>query len=102
MHRIQFTTALLAIAPAVVHAQAATPKAVDAAAPEQAPARRSHSPFGEAIIQLTRAAREQAAATKAAAPGAKADARPSAPKPVSAPVSALPAGAPVLADSNRS
>lgn len=101
MHRILSIAALLAFAPACVHAQAATPKAV-AAAPAQATARKSHNPFGEAILELTRAAREQAATSKAAGNATKPVTHDVAPKPLSTPLSSVPAGAPVLADSNRS
>lgn len=109
MHRILTTVALLALAPACVHAQAAATKATGAAdAPRSTPAaRRSHNAFGEAILELTRAARAQAAAAaetaetadatpvKKAASPAKADTK-------AVPAASLPADAPVLADSNRS
>ena len=95
MHRILFTAALLALAPACVHAQAATPKAD---APAVAPAAsKSHNPFGAAIRELTRAAQLQAAAAKAPQPPAPGTAtRDVAPKAAPAPA------APKLADSNRS
>jgi hypothetical protein len=101
MHRILFTAALLALAPACVHAQAVAPKA-DASSATQTP-RKSHNPFGEAIRELTRAAQAQASTTKAAhapATAAPTGTRDAAPK--ATPTSAVPATAPVLADSNRS
>jgi hypothetical protein len=99
MYRILFTAALLAIAPACVHAQAAPAKpASDVAA--QAP-RRSHNPFGAAIIELTRAAREQAAATSASPKTAVPAAR-DATSPKSPNASPAAATAPTLADANRS
>jgi hypothetical protein len=100
MHRILFTAALLALAPACVHAQAAAPQADTGA---QATARKSHNPFGAVIRELTRAAQEQAATAKAAHPATPAATPGShdvAPKPT--PTSAIPAAAPALADSNRS
>ncbi|WP_133478925.1 hypothetical protein [Cognatilysobacter segetis] len=96
MHRILFTAALLALAPACVHAQAVTAKADPAAAP--ASPRKSHSPFGDVIRELTRAAQAQAAASKAttnAAPASHDAAKPAAPPRTIA----VPATAPVLADS---
>jgi hypothetical protein len=102
MHRILFTAALLAIAPACVHAQAAAPK-VDAPVAPTAVARKSHNPFGAVIQELTRAAKEQAAtakATRSAPPAATPGSRDATPK--AAPSSAVPATAPALADSNRS
>jgi hypothetical protein len=102
MHRILFTAALLAVAPACVHAQAAAPKSA-ASAGTTTVARKSHNPFGAVIQELTRAAQEQAAtakATRSAAPAPTPGSRDAAPK--AAPASAVPATAPVLADSNRS
>ena len=94
MHRILSTIALLALAPACVHAQAAPPKA-EAPAPAQAAPRKSHNPFGAAMLELTRAAREQAAAKAAPAEPAATTTTREATKPVQR-------EAPVLADSNRS
>ncbi|TZF89862.1 hypothetical protein [Cognatilysobacter lacus] len=70
MHRILFTAALLAVAPVCVHAQAAPTKAAPAKAASDAASpvpRRSHNPFGAAMLELTRAAREQATAQQATA-----------------------------------
>jgi len=97
MHRILLTATLLALAPACVHAQ-------DAASParaEPAAARKSHNPFGAAMLELTRAAREQAAATpaKAASNAASAPATPAAAKAPAGP--ARPATAAVLAASRN-
>ena len=100
MYRILFTAALLALAPACVNAQAATPKpGTDSAA--QATPRKSHNAFSDAIRELTRVAQEQAANEKAAhaAAPAVATARRDATAKNAAPP-AIPATAPVLADSN--
>jgi hypothetical protein len=108
MRRILTTIALLALAPACVHAQAAAKKATtDADAAHDAPApakRRSHNPFGEVILELTRAARAQAATTAGTddAAGPKKDAAPARATVSPLPAAPLPSAAPVLADSNRS
>lgn len=96
MHRILFTAALLAVAPACVHAQA-VPVRADAQPASQATARQSHNPFGAAMIELTRAAREQAATAKAGNAPQTAP-RAQGPAPKQAPAT----DAPTLADSNRS
>ena len=103
MHRILITAAVLAALPVCAQAQS-TPTTKDASetAKQTAP-RRSHTPYGEAIQELTRAAREQAATARPApavpaAPGARDATHKTAPV---APVP-VPAVAPALADSNRS
>jgi hypothetical protein len=101
MRRILITAALLVLAPACVHAQAASTNS-DARATHATP-RKPHSAFGDVIRELTRAAQEQAAATKAATPAATA--APSARKGAKASntPAVVPATAPVaLADSRQS
>lgn len=102
MSRLMLSAVLFCAVPACAWAQQAAPAAAmhDTASVPAAAKQKSHNRFSAVIAELTRAAREQAAAAHATPSGAtNANTAPASTAPAT-PSTAATAAAPVLADSN--